>query len=237
MGHIPLTSVIREVNCLIVKDILLPILRVNSSVILTKVQNKGAYLNWTVVIQYIKTIFFAIKLQYSSAYKGICCSERCFRDIGAYFSIASVCTSDIQINVLRSKSQAVGPLLPLCSHKPFIPGLPIDNAARPWDEPTSSPLSSPLCQTIVCFCLPSSINLANPHYWADVPFSTAFLETVSFGMQIWGMGEAGRGFFSFFPSLCYNGPTLGLCSSREWLYWTLTESRARAWRQGQGDSA
>lgn len=45
MGHIPLTSVIREVNCLIVKDILLPILRVNSSVILTKVQNKGAYLN------------------------------------------------------------------------------------------------------------------------------------------------------------------------------------------------
>lgn len=108
---------------------------------------------------------------------------------------------------------------------------------RPWDEPSSSPLSSSLCHTIVYFCLPSSINLGNPHYWADVPFSMAFLESMSFGMQIWGVGVARRGFFSFFPSLFYNGPTLVLCSSRECLYWTLTERRARAWRQGQGDSA
>lgn len=108
---------------------------------------------------------------------------------------------------------------------------------RPWDEPTCSLLSSPWCHTIVYFCLPSSINLGNPHYWADVPFSMAFLESVSFGMQIWGVGVARWGFFSIFPSLFYNGPTLRLCSSREWLYWTLTEHRARAWRQGQGDSA
>ncbi len=36
MGHLPLTSVIREVNCLIVKDILLLILGVNFSVIQCK---------------------------------------------------------------------------------------------------------------------------------------------------------------------------------------------------------
>lgn len=130
MGHLPLTSVIREVNCLIVKDILLQIQGVNFSVIHTK-PNKAKQkvifeLNCCNSVQ--QEDFFSPSNSSILLHKGVCCSQRYFRVIIACFGKASVRTIDIQINVPQSKSQAVGPLLPLCSHKPFIPVLPIDYA-------------------------------------------------------------------------------------------------------------
>lgn len=56
MGHLSSTSVIEEVNCLIVKDILLQILEM-SSLQNPRVQDKGVYLNLTVVIQCNQSIF------------------------------------------------------------------------------------------------------------------------------------------------------------------------------------
>lgn len=175
-------------------------------------QNKGFYLNLTVVIQCNQSIFSPsnsnIHLHKGSvALRGtlellVHVLAQLWRGPMNKCSSVQIASCGTAIASLLSQT-----LLPRSSNWLCWP--------RPWDEPPSSPLSCPWCHTIVCFCLPSSINLGNPHYWADVPFSMAFLESVSFGMQIWGVGVGRRGFFSIFPSLFYNGPTLGLCSSRE----------------------
>lgn len=69
MGHLSPTSVIGEVNCLIVKDILLQILGVNFSVILTepKSAKQRVLFEFNCCNSVQPKHFFSIKLQYSSA--------------------------------------------------------------------------------------------------------------------------------------------------------------------------